>query len=116
MGDRIIQYGKCHICGGDGIWGTPDNPEEECYSCHGAGKVEFGALYLADNVFFAYKILDCLNTSEYNALTNNQKDAVKIILSSGFVNLADGATAKTRLWNFFDEESATRTALEALIA
>ena len=70
---------------------------------------------MPDGVFWSYLVEPCLNGTEYNALTDTQKEGVKIILSCGRVDLSDGASMKTRLWSWFGAESTTVANLTALI-
>ena len=67
------------------------------------------------DVFESYLVAPCLNGTEYDALTDTQKEGVKIILSCGRVDLSDGASMKTRLWNWFGAESTTVANLTALL-
>jgi len=68
-----------------------------------------------DNVFQSYEILECIDSTEYTELTAAKKATMSTVLSCGHVDLNDGKAGKTMLWNVFGAESATVTALEALI-
>jgi hypothetical protein len=74
------------------------------------GKITFGA-----NVFHSHVVLECLDATEYNALTDAEKDGVKTLLSCGLVDLNDGKAGKVRLWSWFGAESTTVANLTALI-
>ena len=69
----------------------------------------------AGNVFAACQVLDNTISSEYNALSAANKDAYKMILSCGVLDLTDGNSIRTKLWNMFDENSTTRANLIALL-
>ena len=105
---------SCALCGGDGerdafaVWGMTE--------AHKISMFQIIANHvLATNVFHSYEVEPCLDGTEYNALTDTQKEGVKIILSCGRVDLSDGASMKTRLWNWFGAESTTVANLTALI-
>jgi len=67
------------------------------------------------NVFQSYEILEAMDTTEYNALTDTQKDGVKILLSCGRVDLNVGKAGRVRLLNWFGAQSTTITNLAALL-
>lgn len=115
-------FSRCTYCGGSGIIignndpYDPGPPEElSCNWCGGDGMLEFG-VFFDEDVFPSFEILEAIDVSEYNALTDAQKDGVKILLSCGFVDFRDGMAGKTRLWGWFGEGTTTRTNLEALLA
>lgn len=67
------------------------------------------------NVFKSYQVLECLDATEHNALTDSQKEGVNILLMCGRVDLNDGKAGKVRLWNWFGAESTTVANLTALL-
>lgn len=117
MADLTVE-GKCARCAGTGI----DNPVEgggepgSCVTCDGTGYLEVSKLIYPSDVFHAYEVLECLDATEHDALTNTQKDGVLHLLACGLVDLNDGKAGKVRLWNWFGAESTTVTNLTALIA
>ena len=66
-------------------------------------------------VFHSYEILECLNATEHDALTDTQRDGVKHLLMCGLIDLNEGKAGKVRLWNWFGEESTTVANLTALL-
>ena len=54
-----------------------------------------------------YRIIDCLDISEYNALSDANKDFLRIVISAKVVNLDEGSQVRTKLWNIFPEGSVT---------
>lgn len=115
----------CQRCGGDGIWPNPyynyqgelvdpDNPGP-CPYCDGEGLIEYGVIELPSNIFDSYIILEELDTTEYNALTDTQKSGVEMLLMCGKVDLNTGKAGRVRLWNWFGAESTTVANLTALL-
>ena len=107
----------CGDCGGSGSVGN-----QICIACFGSGALPLSGmnLYLSGNfiginVFHSYQILECLDATEHNALTDAQKDGVLHLLACGLVDLNDGKAGKVRLWNWFGAESTTVANLTALI-
>lgn len=115
----------CPNCGGDGLDG-----EDFCLPCSGTGYVsshgvnlyrrdlqnKVNDLVLPVNVFDSYLVLEELNATEYNALTDAQKDGVLHILACGKVDLNTGKVGRVRLWNWFGVESTTVANLTALLS
>ena len=127
----------CLSCGGDGI--TSD--QESCYACGGDGEIDLldsdfkrikygqerilmGYVWsnllenttLPTNVFHSYIVLEELDATEYNALSDGEKEGVNILLMCGRVDLNDGKVGKVRLWNWFGAESTTVANLTALLS
>ena len=94
----------CPNCDGDG-----------CVFCRESGLVWFGILEDILGLVLAYEILDATDATEYNALSDANKDAYGLIISCGMVNLLDGSPSRTKLWNIFGEGTDTRTNLEILV-
>jgi len=130
MADKI--WIVCLLCAGNGviqrITGINQTEEIPCPRCN-EEKVEFtGAIEdtAADargahgmvsktNVFRSYIVLEELDTTEYNALTDAQKEGINTLLSCGKVDLNDGKAGRVRLWNWFGAESTTVANLTELI-
>jgi len=105
-------YDLCLRCGGTGnIPGTP--AEDPCAACGGDGEVVKSRL--KNKVVFSYQISDALDATEYGALAAGNQAAVNIILSMGFVGLAEGTNSRVTLWALFDSESTTRANLITLL-
>lgn len=119
-----IKY-TCRLCGGSGLIDTypeGDLVEVTCTRCDGAlyepstlGAVEGVEPVVVSGVFESYRVLACADPTEYNALTDSQKEFFLLLVSCGKVDLNDGATGKTNLWIWFGAESDTVAALQALI-
>jgi len=58
-------------------------------------------------------ILACIVPSEYNALSDANKEAFKMIISCGSINIVEGSTLRDRLLAMFGEESTTYANLMA---
>jgi hypothetical protein len=58
-------------------------------------------------------ILECIKPSEYNALSDANKEVFKIIISCGAINIAPGGKLRERLLTMFGEESDSYNALMA---
>jgi len=130
MADKI--WIICRLCAGNGviqrITGMNQTEEIPCPRCN-EEKVEFTGVIegtAADargahgmvsktNVFRSYIVLEELDATEHNALTDAQKDGVLHILACGLVDLNDGKVGKVRLWNWFGAESTTVANLTALL-
>ena len=127
---EIIVQGICNSCGGTGVDNRvpEDAPPITCVSCAGVGwftkgeKIditaimeELSAIRCPANVFYSYRILEELDSTEYAALTDAQKDGIFHILACGMVDLNDGKVGKTRLWNWFGAESTTVANLTTLL-
>ena len=86
-----------------------------CEHCGGTSVNQFYDIVPPTNVFHSYEILEEIDATEHNGLTDNQKDGVLAILACGLVDLNDGKAGKTRLWNWFGAESTTVANLTALL-
>lgn len=58
-----------------------------------------------------YRIFEIIDSAEYLALSDNNKDALRIMLSLGYIDLSEDSSARTKLWNMFDENTDTGAAL-----
>ena len=110
---------RCHRCEGDGkfpnVTSSGDYGEEDCVRCNGAGKYFFGTIDFPTNVFESYIILEELDPTEYNALTDPEKAGLLILLACGKVDLNEGKAGRVRLLNWFGAESTTVANLTALL-
>ena len=61
-----------------------------------------------------YKIIEATVPAEYNALSDNNKDRYKLIISAAIIDFSEGTTVKNALWAMFGEGTTTRVNLEAL--
>ena len=103
---------KCPVCHGTKLLDMGD--DVACNRCDDDGYMHWGKLQ-TDNIFHSYKVLECLDATEYNALTDTKKDGVSQILSCGLVDLNTGKVGRVRLWNWFGAESTTVENLTALL-
>ena len=92
--------------------GVGSDKEGPCTVCGGDGK--YGAISLPTGYYFAVDVLDCINFAEYNALGDNNKASIALILSAGHVNMNEGNAAMIKLFMCFPEGTATCTKLLAL--
>lgn len=58
-----------------------------------------------------WRIIECTKPSEFNDLTDKQKDWYRIIISAVTVNLDEGSRAYKHLWEMFPEDTVTGAAL-----
>lgn len=100
----------CPKCQGTGM-----HQGLSCLKCSGLGYLEKSGLVLIPPVFWSAEVFECIDAAEYNNLTDNQKEAIKIILSLSMVNLTEGLKSKTALYNYFSEGTTTRTNLINLL-
>lgn len=99
-----------------------------CDQCEGVGWMEserididdvvakVDTLVLPDKYFRATSVFNCIVPAEYNALTDAQKDYVRMILSLGVCNLNTGSLERATLTSVFGVGTATRANLLALIS
>lgn len=86
-----------------------------CTETETPGYEVFDRVALPTNVFYSYMILEELDATEHNALTDTQKDGVLHLLACGKVDLNTGKAGRVRLWNWFGAESTTVANLTALL-
>jgi len=109
--------GSCSLCAGTGLLSLDDETFQEVK----IGDIKYFQkqvwlkLLTPDGVFPSYQILECIDATEYNALTDAKKEGVGHILMCGLVDMNDGKAGKTRLWNWFGAESTTVANLTTLI-
>jgi len=109
-----------------------ENPPYACDRCNGTGRNDEGEIgninetlndrldailevNYSNNIFATYNIIEATVASEYNVLSDANKDAYRQIISCGVVDLSDGTEIRTKLWNIFDENSTTRASLITLL-
>ena len=61
-----------------------------------------------------YKIIEATDSSEFNALTDNQKDVYKMIISAGRVDISEQSVVYQKLLAFFGAESTTMVGVDSL--
>ena len=109
----------CQHCKGTGIYikhtSEGDVSVNPCPYCGGIGYLAEGLTTPPENIFESYLVLECLNATEYTALTDTQKDGVLQLLACGKVDLNTGKVGRVRLWNWFGVESTTVANLTALL-
>ncbi len=106
----------CPVCHGTKRLDTSDTIA--CDRCDADGYMHWGksdGWSEGNNVFHAYKILECFDATEHNNLTDAQKNGVLHILACGKVDLNDGKVGRVRLLNWFGAESTTVENLTALL-
>lgn len=122
MSQIIMLQKVCVQCNGTGIILTQidGGPSFEIPcpwpGCDGTGYVEYGKFILPVNIFHSYEIIETFDVTEYNALTDDSKAAISLLLSCGIVNLNDDKLGKVTLWTAFGEESTTVANLITFIA
>ena len=111
----------CSVCGGSGTYDG-----ESCARCGGDGsrgtsgilerlEAHLLAHVLPTNVFRSHVVWEATDLTEYQALTEAQQENYNKIVHMGTVDLNVGSKSRVVLWNLFDSESTTRTALLALL-
>ncbi len=114
--DSLTYYWVCQRCFGDGVYEPPGQESIPCPYCpNSSGATEMGRQILPDGVFYAFRVLEATDISEYNSLSVADKDLYKTVIAPGMVNLADGSVARTALLNLFGPGTNTRANLLALI-
>lgn len=125
-------YKTCPGCSGEGSHsgmapgpGGPVPYDNPCIKCGGDGKQFLCELsselvdYVAnlDNrtkpLMMTYKIFEATVKADYNALTDEQKDRYRRIISLVFVDWTPGTRVRQKLDNMFDG-TPTKTAIDAL--
>jgi hypothetical protein len=99
---------ECLYCGGTGIY--KDAP---CIYCQGPGLTP--KIITSKGFYNSVDILDCINFTEFTALSENNKRIVELIVSASHVNMNQDSAAMIRLFTCFPEGTVTCTALLALI-
>lgn len=59
------------------------------------------------DIFASHEIFECIDNDEYQALTDNQKERLNIILGLAFINIAENTKVRTYLSALFPVESTT---------
>ena len=114
-------YKICGSCKGTGeltfhdIAGNPTREPITCPRCLGEKELFWGHMQKIGNIVATYQVSEATDATEWNALSDGQKDAYAMILSMGTVDLTDGTSVRTTLWGLFDSESDTRAALIELL-
>jgi hypothetical protein len=79
-------------------------------------------MYMADpiadtiaSIYPTYLIMEATDASEFNALSDDNKDAYRQIISCGNADLGAGTAVHTKLLNMFDAQSTTRANLITLL-
>jgi hypothetical protein len=115
-------YKNCYSCDGTGILTRnvvvgeePSEEEYECPTCSGEGEITSSCIHNGTDIFHSYEVLEQMDATEYNALTDAKKAGLDVLLGCGLVDLNDGKLGKTRIWAFFGEESTTVENLTALL-
>ena len=60
-------------------------------------------------------LLDALDFTEYDALSDANKEVVKIFLSCGSINIATGSKVRAVLGAIFPPGTATDTAIKSMV-
>lgn len=119
---------SCILCGGDGEIDLLDDAFHQIKNKQNkllTGQVWSTLLTAVDdidgkidpsNVFRSYLILEEIDATEYDALSDAQKASFALLLQCGMVDMNTGKMGKVGLWAMFDSESTTRASLIALLA
>ena len=92
-----------------GFVGIPEEGGQETYH-------DIARSYYPDDVYPTYKIIEATDATEYAALSDANKDAYKMIVSCGTVDLADGTVVRTKLMAMFGAGTTTRANLVELVS
>jgi len=76
---------------------------------------ELNATIKKTNVFDSYEVLEAIVPAEYNALTDDQKAGVDLLLACGKIDLNIGKAGRTRLLAWFGGGSTTIANLTAML-
>jgi len=107
---------RCYNCSGTGaITIVPEPPEspygESCDVCDGNGLIAFaelGDVTETTHICPTYQIVENTDPSEYQALSDANKQNYRDITGMGTVDLRDGSVVRATLWVLFDAQSTTR--------
>ncbi len=113
--DSLTYYWVCQQCFGDGVYEAPGSDSIPCPYCpNSSGATEMGRQVLPEDVYYAYRVLEATDISEYNSLSVADKDLYKTVIAPGMVRLADGSNGRTALLSMFGVGTNTRANLLAL--
>ena len=118
MSQDLTVYTKCVQCGGTGLYPYPGvgGGSEPCPwpGCNGTGYYEIGRLTLdpglndlavtlprPENHFYTYQIIEATEVSDYNGLSDDNKERYKMIISATIVDLSSGMKIRQALMNMF---------------
>ena len=101
----------CPFCNGTGMIAGVT-----CTFCKGTGRHKELGLTVPECFAFSTEVFNLIEGSEYVALTVDQKDYLRILLSCVMVDLRTGSQMRAVLFALFGAGSLTRTRLEALLA
>jgi hypothetical protein len=93
--------------------GTGELAGNVCAFCVGTG--EYGLLTLPTGYYHGVDIVDCIDFTEFNALSDNNKKDVALIIAAGFVNMNQDNPVMIKLFTCFPEGTNTCTKLLTLI-
>ena len=124
MADPILPASVCLTCKGEG---AVDG--EFCYPCLGTGyrssiaeNIFFkqlldkvNGLSFSSEIFKSYLIIEALDSTEYNALTDAQKLNLITVVSAGAVDLSSGSNGRALLMALFGAGTTTRANMLALL-
>lgn len=71
---------------------------------------------LGSKRFKTYHLVEAIKVSEYNALSENNQERIRMILSCGIADMTTGSDIRTMLFNLFPEGTDTYDNLTDMLA
>ena len=120
MGYIARTWRECPFCneGGQTQTTSGDQPSAvliECTHCGGTHKLAIGTNELSEGLYQTYQITECVDDTEYAALSASQKSIFALIMSLGVIDLSEGMQIRNKLWTMFGDGTTTRDNLEELV-
>jgi len=72
-------------------------------------------LSLASSHFETYRLIEVIVPSEYNALSDANKERIKMILSCGTIDMRSGSFIREMIFGLFPEGTDTYSALAEML-
>lgn len=120
MTTKYNKLKKCPWCDGTGQHTVaseepPDSNLVDCEHCDATGYLDWGYSQLQDGLFYTHEIVECVDDTEYVALSASQKSVFALIMSLGVIDLSEGMQIRNKLWTMFGDGTTTRDNLEELV-
>jgi len=119
---RYIVQNDCRTCMTTGVESSFDSNGDPieidpCSACGGSGYRNTGISTFDDSgdMIEAYLLVEALDVTEYDALTDSQKLNFITLMSAGMVDVSSGSNGRSMLVSLFGAGTTTRTNMLALL-